>query len=293
MGVLPADRRGRRRLDPAGRPRHLRLRARRRGRRAAGRVLRRPAAAPRAAARADGGVRRLQRRQRARARPTARCWWPGSSTGCRTAATSASPSLVAASMVAARSGAAGRSRCVLHRAPRRQRRRRARRDLAGPAPRLAGGVLAGRRALGTLTVAAGRRVRAALPGQPRGDRAAGAAALRLPAGVARRCWRARSASAACSRVFTYIAPIVTEVGGLPESAVPVFLLAFGLGHGRSATGWPAGSPTGRCSGSLIGSPLGLGAGPARAVLAHGPARLGWRCPPRSWSPRWARCSRSA
>ena len=30
-------------------------------------------------------------------------------------------------------------------------------------------------------------------------------------------------------VYSYIAPAVTEVGGLPESAVPVFLLAFGLG----------------------------------------------------------------
>ena len=30
-------------------------------------------------------------------------------------------------------------------------------------------------------------------------------------------------------VFSYIAPTVTEVGGLPDAAVPVFLLAFGLG----------------------------------------------------------------
>ena len=30
-------------------------------------------------------------------------------------------------------------------------------------------------------------------------------------------------------VYSYIAPIVTEVGGLSRSAVPVFLLAFGLG----------------------------------------------------------------
>ena len=30
-------------------------------------------------------------------------------------------------------------------------------------------------------------------------------------------------------VYTYIAPTVTEVGGLAEAAVPVFLLAFGLG----------------------------------------------------------------
>jgi DHA1 family inner membrane transport protein len=30
-------------------------------------------------------------------------------------------------------------------------------------------------------------------------------------------------------VYSYIAPTVTEVGGLPDGAVPVFLLAFGLG----------------------------------------------------------------
>ena len=30
-------------------------------------------------------------------------------------------------------------------------------------------------------------------------------------------------------VYTYIAPTVTEVGGLAEAAVPVFLLSFGLG----------------------------------------------------------------
>jgi len=30
-------------------------------------------------------------------------------------------------------------------------------------------------------------------------------------------------------LYSYIAPVVTEVGGLPDGAVPVFLLAFGLG----------------------------------------------------------------
>ena len=30
-------------------------------------------------------------------------------------------------------------------------------------------------------------------------------------------------------LYSYIAPVVTEVGGLSEGAVPVFLLAFGLG----------------------------------------------------------------
>jgi len=39
-------------------------------------------------------------------------------------------------------------------------------------------------------------------------------------------------------VYSYIAPTVTEVGGLSESAVPVFLLAFGLG--MVAGTWVAG-----------------------------------------------------
>ena len=30
-------------------------------------------------------------------------------------------------------------------------------------------------------------------------------------------------------VYSYIAPTVTDVGGLPDGAVPVFLLAFGVG----------------------------------------------------------------
>ncbi len=39
-------------------------------------------------------------------------------------------------------------------------------------------------------------------------------------------------------VYTYIVPTLTEVGGLPESAAPVFLLAFGLG--MVAGTWVAG-----------------------------------------------------
>ncbi len=39
-------------------------------------------------------------------------------------------------------------------------------------------------------------------------------------------------------VYTYIVPTVTEVGGLPESVAPVFLLAFGLG--MVAGTWVAG-----------------------------------------------------
>ena len=40
-------------------------------------------------------------------------------------------------------------------------------------------------------------------------------------------------------LYSYIAEVVTEVGGLPEGAVPVFLLAFGLG--MVAGTWVAGT----------------------------------------------------
>ena len=58
-------------------------------------------------------------------------------------------------------------------------------------------------------------------------------------------------------VYSYIAPTVTDVGGLGESAVPVFLLAFGLG--MVAGTWIAG-PLADWSifRSLLASSLGLG-----------------------------------
>ena len=66
-GRAAADRRGRGRVHPDRRARHLRLRARRRRRRTGPRVLRRPVAAAGAPDRADGGVRRLQPAERGRA----------------------------------------------------------------------------------------------------------------------------------------------------------------------------------------------------------------------------------
>lgn len=58
-------------------------------------------------------------------------------------------------------------------------------------------------------------------------------------------------------VYTYIAPTVTEVGGLPESTVPVFLLAFGLG--MVAGTWLAGELAAwSVFGSLLGSAVGSG-----------------------------------
>jgi MFS transporter, DHA1 family, inner membrane transport protein len=58
-------------------------------------------------------------------------------------------------------------------------------------------------------------------------------------------------------VYTYIAPTVTEVGGLDRSTVPVFLLAFGIGM---VTGtWLAGELAAwSVLRSLLGSALGMG-----------------------------------
>jgi DHA1 family inner membrane transport protein len=58
-------------------------------------------------------------------------------------------------------------------------------------------------------------------------------------------------------VYTYIAPTVTEAGGLTSSAVPVFLLAFGLGMvvGTWLAGMLADWSIFR---SLLGSALGMG-----------------------------------
>lgn len=72
-------------------------------------------------------------------------------------------------------------------------------------------------------------------------------------------------------VYSYIAPTVTDVGGLGESAVPVFLLAFGLG--MVAGTWIAG-PLADWSifRSLLASSLGLG---VVLVAFAGLAPYGW------------------
>lgn len=59
-------------------------------------------------------------------------------------------------------------------------------------------------------------------------------------------------------VYSYIAPTVTEVGGLAESAVPVFLLVLGLGMVFGT--WVAGELADwSIFRSLLGSSLGMGA----------------------------------
>ncbi|HET8960026.1 MFS transporter [Nocardioides sp.] len=58
-------------------------------------------------------------------------------------------------------------------------------------------------------------------------------------------------------LFSYIAPTVTEVSGLPGSAVPVFLLTLGVG--MVVGNWAAGVLVDRSVlGSLLGSSIGLG-----------------------------------
>lgn len=75
-------------------------------------------------------------------------------------------------------------------------------------------------------------------------------------------------------VYSYIAPTVTEVGGLSESGVPVFLLAFGLG--MVAGTWVAGRLADwSVLRSLLGSALAM-AGlllAFAAVIPHGWAAL--------------------
>ena len=73
--------------------------------------------------------------------------------------------------------------------------------------------------------------------------------------------------------YSYIAPTVTDVGGLHESAVPVFLLFFGLG--MVAGTWLAGELADwSILRSLLGSSIGMG-----AVLL-----LFWAVAPHGW---WA------
>ena len=48
-------------------------------------------------------------------------------------------------------------------------------------------------------------------------------------------------------MYTYIAPTVTDVAGLRESLVPLYVLVFGLGM-------VVGTPLGRAAGRLVGVP---------------------------------------
>ena len=89
-------------------------------------------------------------------------------------------------------------------------------------------------------------------------------------------------------LYSYIAQVVTEVGGLPEGAVPVFLLAFGLGMvaGTCVAGALADWSVFR---SLLGSSLAMAAAPP-AVRRAGSGRLVGTGPGVPGRGRVARCS---
>jgi MFS transporter, DHA1 family, inner membrane transport protein len=73
-------------------------------------------------------------------------------------------------------------------------------------------------------------------------------------------------------VYSYIAPTVTEVGGLPGSTVPLFVLAFGLG--MVAGTWLAGE---LASWSVFGSLIGSGIGSGLILVAF------WFAAPHGWA----------
>jgi DHA1 family inner membrane transport protein len=80
-------------------------------------------------------------------------------------------------------------------------------------------------------------------------------------------------------VYSYIAPTVTDVGGLSESAVPVFLLVFGLG--MVAGTWLAGELADwSVFKSLLGSSLGMA---AILLLFAAVAPYGWAALPVAFS----------
>ena len=173
-------------------------------------------------------------------------------------------SLVAASLAApGPPGPRGRQRDA--RPLGRQRRRRARGDLARPAARLARGVPR-RVGLALLTHRADPRVRAVAARATRPPPAAGSCCSSATARRCSRCSPARSASAACSRSTP------TSPRPSPTSA------ACPTRRSRSsplpsasawwpAPGWPAGWPSGRCFRTLIWSGIGSG-----LVMLAG---LGW------------------
>jgi DHA1 family inner membrane transport protein len=75
-------------------------------------------------------------------------------------------------------------------------------------------------------------------------------------------------------MFSYIAPTVTEVGGAPSSAVPVFLLAFGLG-GTAGTYLGGRLADWSVLRSLAGSSLGMGAALALLAVLAGSGVATW------------------
>ena len=150
-----------------------------------------------------------------------------SSTACRTAAYFGAAALVAASLAPpGEEGPGGRQRAA---GPvGRQRRRRARRDLDGPAPRAGARPSSPPPLLSVLTIA---MIWPSCPRRPGNAEATGRRELQVFR--SKQVWLTLVAGAigfgGLFAVYTFIAKTVTDVGGLGEGAVPVFLLAFGLG----------------------------------------------------------------
>lgn len=111
-----------------------------------------------------------------------------------------------------------------------------------------------------------------LPGDPHATGRRELAALRKP-----QVWLTLSAGAigfgGLFAVYSYIAPTITDVGGLSESVVPIFLLAFGLG--MVAGTWLAGE---LADWSVFTSLLGSGIGSGLILVVF------WFAAPHGW---WA------
>ena len=80
-------------------------------------------------------------------------------------------------------------------------------------------------------------------------------------------------------LFSYIAPVVTEVSGLPDSAVPAFLLTLGVG--MVVGNWAAGILVDRSVlGALLGSMIGLA---AVLLVFWATAPYGWMALPAAFA----------
>ncbi|MGH3361134.1 MAG: MFS transporter [Nocardioides sp.] len=111
----------------------------------------------------------------------------------------------------------------------------------------------------------------ACPGNPEATGRRELAALALP-----QVWLTMLAGAigfgGMFALFSYVAPAVTEVGGLPRSAVPVFLLTLGIG--MVVGNWVAGILVDwSILRSLLGSSIGLGV----VLVAY------WATAPAGWA----------
>ena len=126
-------------------------------------------------------------------------------------------------------------------------------------------------ALGLLTLALVTAFVPSVPGDASASGRRELAALRLP-----QVWLTLLAGAigfgGMFAVYSYIAPVVTDVGGLAESAVPVHLLGFGLG--MVAGTWVAGV---MADWSVFRSLLIGGVGMAATMLAF------WVAAPHGWA----------